>query len=115
MFDSPRALLNREFFSKRLIHGTPTVSGFGGCPAACSARRASDLTLPLYPAAAHLRENEPAPPLETWPRRLNVEGRGHVAPLACRLAVSPEGGDALGQYVRTAPGRFALDIAARQP
>jgi hypothetical protein len=39
----------------------------------------------------------------------------HVAPLACRLAVRPEGVDALGQYVRTAPGRFAPDIAGRQP
>src|SRR5215203_4193884 len=47
--------------------------------------------------------------------RLNVEVRkGRVAPLACHLAVTPEGGDALGQYVRTAPGRFALDIAGRQ-
>src|SRR5918993_5639277 len=30
----------------------------------------------------------------------------HVAPLAYRLAVRLEGVDALGQYVRTAPGSF---------
>ena len=40
---------------------------------------------------------------------------GRLAPLACRLAVRPKGVDALEQYVRTAPGRFAPDTAGRQP
>jgi predicted LPLAT superfamily acyltransferase len=42
-------------------------------------------------------------------------GKGRLAPLAGRLAVRPKGVDALEQYVRTAPGRFAPDIAGRQP